>query len=317
MVAGAEVAADGVVALTPAPPDGGEPARPGSPGAHIDLVLGPGLVRQYSLCGDPADRSAWRIAVLREPDGRGGSRLRARAARRRATRPGARPAQPLRAGRRRARYLFIAGGIGITPILPMVAARRGGGRRLAAAVRRPHPRLHGVRPASCARYGDRVQRRPQDETGLLDLAAVLDGRPGTRARLLLRPGTAAGRGGGALPGWPPGACTSSGSRAGATRRAGRRVRGRARAARPDGDRARRARPCCEAVRGGRRAGALLLPGGHLRHLRDRVLDGRAGAPRLGAHRRGAGRRGHHDDLRLPGPYAPARAGAVSARRGRG
>ena len=43
------------------------------PGAHVDLHLGPDLVRQYSLCGDPAERDQWRIAVLLEQDSRGGS----------------------------------------------------------------------------------------------------------------------------------------------------------------------------------------------------------------------------------------------------
>ena len=67
-VAGAE----GVVVLDLRDPSGTDlPAW--APGAHIDLDLPNGLVRQYSLCGDPADRSVWQIGVLREPDGRGGS----------------------------------------------------------------------------------------------------------------------------------------------------------------------------------------------------------------------------------------------------
>ena len=43
------------------------------PGAHVDLLLKSGKVRQYSLCGDPADPMRYRIAVLREATGRGGS----------------------------------------------------------------------------------------------------------------------------------------------------------------------------------------------------------------------------------------------------
>ena len=44
-------------------------------GAHVDVVVAPEFFRQYSLCSDPADTSSYQIAVLKEPDGRGGSRL--------------------------------------------------------------------------------------------------------------------------------------------------------------------------------------------------------------------------------------------------
>ena len=64
--------AQGVVALTLAAPDG--TALPAwTPGAHIDLLLGDDLTRQYSLCGDTADPNTWRVGVLREPASRGGS----------------------------------------------------------------------------------------------------------------------------------------------------------------------------------------------------------------------------------------------------
>lgn len=53
----------------------GKPLPVWEPGAHVDLILREGLVRQYSLCGDPSDRSRLRIAVLREPRGRGGSAI--------------------------------------------------------------------------------------------------------------------------------------------------------------------------------------------------------------------------------------------------
>ena len=90
-------------------------------GAHIDLLLEPGLARQFSLCGDPADRRTWRIGVLRETAGRGGSRY---------VHDKLGPGSAVRVRGPRShfrfapapRYLFIAGGIGITPILPMLAA---------------------------------------------------------------------------------------------------------------------------------------------------------------------------------------------------
>ncbi|MER6565757.1 PDR/VanB family oxidoreductase [Streptomyces sp. NPDC001093] len=169
-----EFAATGVLALTLRDPLGRE--LPGwEPGAHVDLLLGPGLERQYSLCGDPADRSAWRIAVLREPAGRGGSaqvheqvgegtKVRVRGPRNRFR---LEPAP---------RYRFIAGGIGITPILPMLAAAERAGADWTL--------LYGGRTRSSmaftgelTRYGDRVTLAPQDETGLLDLGPALDDLP--------------------------------------------------------------------------------------------------------------------------------------------
>lgn len=123
-------AADGVVAVTLAHP-GRERLPDWTPGAHIDLVLPGGLTRQYSLCGDRWDPYSYRIGVLREPAGRGGS---------------AYIHDELAVGTAVAiggprnnfalvpspRYLFIAGGIGITPLLPMIeqAERLGADWRL-------------------------------------------------------------------------------------------------------------------------------------------------------------------------------------------
>ena len=107
-----------VVSSTPPPPVTG--ARLAcEPGAHIDVLLPNGILRQYSLCSTPEETHEWRIAVLRETHGRGGSafvhdelkpgtKLQVRETRNNF---------PLRPAER---YLFVAGGIGITPILPMV-----------------------------------------------------------------------------------------------------------------------------------------------------------------------------------------------------
>ncbi|MET7683545.1 PDR/VanB family oxidoreductase [Streptomyces sp. NPDC005423] len=172
-----EVVADGVLALTLRHPSG-EPLPDWEPGAHIDVVLGPGLERQYSLCGDPADRASWRIAVLREPAGRGGSaHVHERLA------PG--DSVLVRGPRNHfrlepaPRYRFVAGGIGITPVLPMLAAAEAAGADWTL--------LYGGRTRNSlafigelARYGDRVTLAPQDETGLLDLASVaVDAGDGT------------------------------------------------------------------------------------------------------------------------------------------
>ncbi|MEE1799375.1 PDR/VanB family oxidoreductase [Streptomyces sp. JV176] len=169
--------ADDVVSLVLRHPDG-ESLPEWQPGAHIDLLLDGGLVRHYSLCGDPGDRSSWRIGVLRVPQGRGGSayvhgKLHA------GTPVRVRGPRNNFALRPAGRYLFVAGGIGITPVLPMIAAAEAAGAdwRL----------LYGGRSRSSmafldelAAYGDAVAVRPQDRHGLLDLDGYLgEPAPGT------------------------------------------------------------------------------------------------------------------------------------------
>jgi cytochrome P450/ferredoxin-NADP reductase len=162
--------ADDVVTLTIREIGGGSLPR-WSPGAHVDLILDGAPTRQYSLCGDPADPGQWRLGILRDADGGGGSvfvhdRLRAGEVVR------------VRGPRNNfglvdaPRYLFIAGGIGITPILPMIAAAQAAAadwRLLYGGRRRASMAFLG----ELARYGDRVTVAPQDETGLLDLDSLL------------------------------------------------------------------------------------------------------------------------------------------------
>jgi ferredoxin-NADP reductase len=178
VVAGRDELAEDVVGLTLRAAGGG-PLPAWRPGAHIDLRLAGDLVRQYSLCGDPADPGEWRVAVLREPDGRGGSayvhdRLVEGV---RLTADGPRNHFPLDPA---PRYLFVAGGIGITPILPMIAAAEaaGAGWRLLYGGRRRSSMA--FLPELAGYGGDRVSVMPQDEHGLLDLDGYLAGRdPGT------------------------------------------------------------------------------------------------------------------------------------------
>ncbi|MNR82217.1 Phthalate 4,5-dioxygenase oxygenase reductase subunit [compost metagenome] len=100
---------------------------PPSAGAHVDVRLPDGKIRQYSLCGDPSDDSIYQIAVRREDDGRGGSRwlhdnvelgsiLHVSAPRNNF---------PLVAGADR--HIFIGGGIGITPFAAMARAAQQAG----------------------------------------------------------------------------------------------------------------------------------------------------------------------------------------------
>lgn len=145
------------------------------PGAHLDLVLPSGLVRQYSLCGDPEDSSSYTVATRLVEDGRGGSRevheqlqegteVEVRGPRNRFPLVDA-PA-----------YVFVAGGIGVTPVLPMLRAVRDsadwrllyGGRTRASM-----PFLEEIEKLDRTR----VTVVAEDEDGLPDLDALFADLP--------------------------------------------------------------------------------------------------------------------------------------------
>lgn len=164
--------AEAVLSVELADPSGPLPSW--EPGAHIDLELAPNLIRQYSLCGRPDDGSRWQVAVLEEPKSSGGSwavhhvlrvgdTVRAL---------GPRNNFPLVAA---TDYLFIAGGIGITPILPML-------REVVSRDVDWHLLYGGRRRASMAflddlPLGECVEVLPEDEFGLLDIAGAIARTP--------------------------------------------------------------------------------------------------------------------------------------------
>ncbi len=164
-------AADGVAALDLVDPEGGELPEWG-PGANVGLLLDEGLVRQYSLCGDPHDTDTWRVAVLLHPQSRGGSRhvhehlsegasIRVR---------GPRNHFPLVDS---PRYLFIAGGIGITPIMAMIdSADRAGSDWTLVYLGRQRTTMAFAGELSQS-YGDRIDLWPNDERGMFDLTTAL------------------------------------------------------------------------------------------------------------------------------------------------
>ncbi|HEX3781214.1 MAG TPA: PDR/VanB family oxidoreductase [Pseudonocardiaceae bacterium] len=178
VVAKKDALAGGVVRLTLRGTDGADFPE-WTPGAHIDLMLTEGLTRQYSLCGEPEKRSELQVAVLREPKGRGGSAYvhDVLAEGDIAHISGPRNHFALAPSDH---YLFIAGGIGITPILPMIARAEATGAdwRL----------VYGGRTRGTMAFLDRLETsypskvaiRPLDECGLLDLPAIL-AEPGASA----------------------------------------------------------------------------------------------------------------------------------------
>lgn len=159
-------------------PDG-SPLPAWQPGAHVDVQLITRHERQYSLCGDPADAGAYRIAVHREARSRGASSyvhdfLRV------GSRVHVRPPRNLFALDAAPTHLLLSAGIGITPILAMARhlAATGASWRMVHAVRR---RADVPFTGELAELGDRVRVHASDEAGRLDLAAELAGiAPGTR-----------------------------------------------------------------------------------------------------------------------------------------
>lgn len=180
-VARKDVIAEGVVRLRLEEPNGRR-VPDWTPGSHIELVLPTAehgaLSRHYSLCGDRWDANAYEVAVLREPKSKGGSAY---------IHEELEVGQMLTVGTPRnnfnltqaKRLEFIAGGIGITPIMAMIAAaeKLGVDWRLHYGGRSRDSM--GFLP-ELEQYGEKVVVWPQDEKGLLDLGylaePVQDGR---------------------------------------------------------------------------------------------------------------------------------------------
>jgi ferredoxin-NADP reductase len=164
--------AEGVVSLELARPNDA-PLPAWLPGAHIDIALPNGITRQYSLCSDCKDNKTWTIAILREPASRGGSQFIHDRLCEGNTVHVSHPRNNFRLVRAE-RYLFVAGGIGITPIVAMV--------RQIASEGKPWTLVYGGRTRASMAFVDDLQALPggelhicpQDECGLLDLPRFLD-----------------------------------------------------------------------------------------------------------------------------------------------
>ncbi|WP_433680308.1 PDR/VanB family oxidoreductase [Nocardia sp. CA-119907] len=165
------IEAEDVVSLTFEASDGG-PLPAWKPGSHLDVLLPSGRQRQYSLCGNPSDRFRYRIAVRRIADGGGGSRE---------VHDALRPGDAVRVrGPRNAftfidapSYFFVAGGIGITPILPMVkAADAAGARWKMVYLGRSRATMPFLDELARLRGGE-LDIRPDSEFGIPDVAELI------------------------------------------------------------------------------------------------------------------------------------------------
>jgi ferredoxin-NADP reductase len=162
-----------VLAVTLADPAGG-PLPAWDPGAHIDVVLPNGLVRQYSLCGDPTDGTSYQVAVLRDPHSRGasayvhselspGDRIEVRGPRNHFALVDA------------PHYAFVAGGIGITPIVPMITTLEARGAHWSLLyIGRARSSMAFL--DDLERYGPRVTVLETGGCGRPELGKLLDAR---------------------------------------------------------------------------------------------------------------------------------------------
>lgn len=159
----------GIRLLHLADPDDWE-LPPFTPGAHVDLYLPSGKVRQYSLCNDPAERRRYSIAVGLSAEGRGGS------AEIHALRQGDEVLlslpRNLFALVEAPRVVMIAGGIGITPFMPMVRQALREGRDFTLHYATSSAELTPFR-AELTACGDRVRFHHSDIGDRLDLAAII------------------------------------------------------------------------------------------------------------------------------------------------
>jgi ferredoxin len=252
-------------------------------GAHLDIVVAPEFLRQYSMSGDPADRSVYQIGVLREDEGRGGSKLMHRIFTR-AQDLHLRPINHFPLDETATKTFLMGGGIGITPMIAMAHRLHAIGADFACIIRSSRAsggvsRRSGAcavaRPGLCAcdRRGHARRSRPR-AVGLRGGLACLYLRAGPLHAGRDRGGGAAGLpGGGAASGIFLGAGTAGMGEPSVHAAAGEIGPGIPRARGQDGDRraGRKRHPC-------RRE----MLGRDLRRLQMRPGLRRGGASRLRA-----------------------------------
>jgi ferredoxin-NADP reductase len=167
--------AEGVLSLQLTRIESDKPLPVWEPGAHIDIYVPDGSTRQYSLCGDPSDLSSYQIAVLREPNGRGGSLFIHDTLRVGDRLLVTRPKQNF-ALEEATFHALVAGGVGITPMMAMAEhlARAGKPFHLTYGGRTRDSMAFRSRLAA---LGDNVTVLAEDEDGRPELGSVVQDLP--------------------------------------------------------------------------------------------------------------------------------------------
>jgi phthalate 4,5-dioxygenase reductase subunit len=151
-VTATDVVADGIRRFELRHP-AGEALPPFTAGSHVPVIAPGGVTRRYSLANDPAERDRYEIAVKRDAAGRGGSIAMVDRVRVGDRLPVGRPRNQFALAPRAHEFLFIAGGIGITPILSMM-------RHLDAAGERRFRLVYLTRDRASTPFADVIQAPP-------------------------------------------------------------------------------------------------------------------------------------------------------------
>ena len=172
IVTRAEPMADAVTKYEFSMPDGSD-LPPASAGAHIDVLVAPEFFRQYSLSGDPANRSNYQIAVLREDEGRGGSKLMHRIFEVGRRVYISKPINHFPLVEDATKTLLMGGGIGITPMIAMAHRLHavGGDFALHYSFRR-RADAGFLGDLAQVPWADKVHLHISDENTRADLAAI-------------------------------------------------------------------------------------------------------------------------------------------------
>ncbi|WP_432817219.1 reductive dehalogenase [Sulfitobacter sp. JB4-11] len=171
----AERSAEGIMKYELTPVGGGDLPE-WRAGAHLDIVVAPEFLRQYSMSGDPADRSKYQIVVLREDAGRGGSKLMHRIFTQGRRVFISRPINHFPLVAAATRSILMGGGIGITPMIAMAHELHAQGRdfvvHYSGRSRATMALLDDIKGFA---WADRVHLHITDEGTRADLDKILEG----------------------------------------------------------------------------------------------------------------------------------------------
>jgi ferredoxin-NADP reductase len=143
-------------------------------GAHLDVVIAPEFLRQYSMSGNPADRAVYQVGVLREDRGRGGSRLLHRIFSQGRRVFVSRPINHFALDALATRSILMGGGIGITPMIAMAHELHAQGRDFVLHYSGRSRRTMGfLADLTDFAWAGKVVLHVSDEGSRADLAAIL------------------------------------------------------------------------------------------------------------------------------------------------